>query len=505
MSALFSFYKPLRNQLRKLNLIESLRVIHGYIQHLQFGKPMPSDIETMPFFQRGTNRFDNQVYEWELDTLALELLVNAQYPDAGGATDTLRRWNCFATVTNKLRKFQGHLVSCYPRGSLLVEMHRIAHRQFPWQRCPQLSELGRYYKVLSHPHLDAIVQRKIGLGVQDLYLLGMALLGHFLDDFALDYPPHIEVPNLNQEKLDALLAHIAQPMSALRERTRQVHLVDVNYPYLFNPLQAYPLIRERHTNCESLLAPIPTFLFRRFTEGIYYEINQERGFDAAFREAFQSYVGEVIHRANANGSYAVYPEAEYWVGRERKDTVDWIIADHTAVLFVESKTKRLRLAAKTEICSTTTLEHELDKLADFLLQLYRTIRDYRDGYYPPHIGYDPHRKLYPIVLTLEEWFAFGPKMLDEVDRRLQGKLIEHGLDPDWSQQMPYSIIAASDFEPFLQVVARVGIDSVMAQKTVRPEPWQWVMGVFLRRVFMAECRDTRNLFPEVLDDITVHL
>ena len=137
MPDLFDFYKPLRNHLRKLNLIDSLRVIYAYVQHLQFGQPMPHDIEIMPFFTCATNRFDKNVFEWELDTLVLELLVNASYPDSSVASDTLRRWDCFAGINNKLRRFEHCVAELYPPGSMLVEIHRIAHRQFHWQRRPQ--------------------------------------------------------------------------------------------------------------------------------------------------------------------------------------------------------------------------------------------------------------------------------------------------------------------------------------------------------------------------------
>jgi hypothetical protein len=261
------------------------------------------------------------------------------------------------------------------------------------------------------------------------------------------------------------------------------------------------VIHVDHAGQAYLLTPAPTLLFRRFTEGIYYEVCQEPDFGAAFGNSFQSYVGAAIQRANANGAFRVYAEAEYRVGKERKDTVDWVITDHTATLFIESKTKRLRLKAKTEIRSVAALEGELDKLADFLLQLYKTIRDYQDGHYP-HIPQEPSLEIYPVVLTLEDWFAFGPKIIGEIDRRLHSKLVSQGLDAQWPRQRPYSVVAVEDFEVLLQVVATVGIAPVMRKKIVDPEPRQWLIWNFLWHEFKAECRNKRNLFPEVMDEMT---
>ena len=107
----------------------------------------------------------------------------------------------------------------------------------------------------------------------------------------------------------------------------------------------------------------------------------EQGFDNANGEAFQRHVGEVIGHANTRGQRTVHPEAEYHVRGDRKDSVDWIIEDDGGLLFVESKTKRLRLRAKTEIRSTEALEAELDKMAAFI-QVYKAIADYRAGHYP---------------------------------------------------------------------------------------------------------------------------
>jgi hypothetical protein len=496
----FELYKPLRNHLRQVNLTDSLRVIHAYMQHLQFDQPLPDDIQTLPFFRNAKTRLEKHVLEWELDTLSLELLVNAVYPDSPLPRDTLRRWDCLAGVVNKLKTLEDGLVGLYPSGSGLREIHRIAHRQFPWQRRPNSSSIARYFKIFSQPDLHAIFERTIGLGARELYRFGLVLTGHFLTAFSMEYPPRIEIPDLSRTKLDVLLGRIAQPIDALRRLARERHVVDATYAYLFNPLREYPLARQLLNGREYLLAPIPTFLFHRFTEGVYYEINRETGFADAFGNSFQAYVGEVIKRATAGTALAVYPEAEYWVGKNRKDTADWVVTDDTAALFVECKTKRLRLQAKTDIDSPETLERELAILILSLVQIYKTLRDYQLGYYP-NIPARQNQKIYPVVVTLEEWFAFGPEIIREIDLRLHESLAAEGLDPSVARAMPYSLVSTSDFERLVQVIATAGIDPVLAKKTIDPEPRQWTMEAFLRHAFLGELKSTSFLFPEVMEEI----
>jgi len=160
------------------------------------------------------------------------------------------------------------------------------------------------------------------------------------------------------------------------------------------------------SNRDSLVAPLPTFLVWRFTDGVYYEICQEPEFGSAFGDSFQRHVGEVVRRANTRGTLQVYPEEEYLVGNMRKDSVDWIVTDDTAAIFVECKTKRLKLEAKVEIRSSEALEDELDKLATFITQVYKTILDCQKGYYRT-FTLSSGLSVFPVVLTLEEWYALG--------------------------------------------------------------------------------------------------
>jgi hypothetical protein len=68
----------------------------------------------------------------------------------------------------------------------------------------------------------------------------------------------------------------------------------------------------------ALVVPIPTFLLRRFTEGVYYEICGIDGFSEAFGCSFQNYVGEVLASANQHSGITITPEERYHVGKGRR-------------------------------------------------------------------------------------------------------------------------------------------------------------------------------------------
>src|SRR5713101_10111512 len=92
----------------------------------------------------------------------------------------------------------------------------------------------------------------------------------------------------------------------------------------------------------------PNVAFWRITTGLYYALKDENGFLTAFGQSFQDYVGEVLRHRISNNAMQVLGEAEFQVGRHRKDTVDWIIQQgDEGALFVECKTKRLTWASKS--------------------------------------------------------------------------------------------------------------------------------------------------------------
>jgi len=86
---LFELYKPLRNHLRNLALIESLGAIRAYVQHLQFRTRFPSDIEVPDWFLQAGSNVEKKVFEWELDVLTRELLIHASLLDPIDPRDTL--------------------------------------------------------------------------------------------------------------------------------------------------------------------------------------------------------------------------------------------------------------------------------------------------------------------------------------------------------------------------------------------------------------------------------
>jgi hypothetical protein len=294
----FEWYKPLRNHLRKVCLADSLAVIWSYIQNLQFGTAIASDIEVHGDFLKKTKRIEkiSMVSEWELETLCTELILNAS--EANTCPKTLKTWSWFAGAVNKLKSLENDIYkNLVGKENILVEVHRIAHRQFPWQvGRPNNIFITRYFKIYSHPALAEILYRKLDLATQELFYIGFAFLGVYLDHFSLFYPPQIEIPRITIETLEKFLKHFSLDVTSLRQRLIADQEMNEKFAYAYSSLRAYPLIRMTYQDKDSVACPLPTLFFWRLTNGVYYELYNEEGFAEAFGAAFQGYVGRLSEK-----------------------------------------------------------------------------------------------------------------------------------------------------------------------------------------------------------------
>jgi len=191
---------------------------------------------------------------------------------------------------------------------------------------------------------------------------------------------------------------------------------------------------------------------------------------------------------------------EYHVGKNRKNTIDWIVADNEAALFIESKTKRLIVSAKIAIETEGALDGELTKMADFILQAYKTINDYRENHYP-HYQFKKEVAVYPLIVTLEDWYVFGTKILGLIHEKVVREFEKEGFPLAWLDEMPYSISSVQEFEMLVQIIKEVGINKFMERKLRDKEKSEWSFYPFIRNEFPNESRSIQFLFTDEYEKI----
>ena len=241
-----------------------------------------------------------------------------------------------------------------------------------------------------------------------------------------------------------------------------------------------------------MLCPIPRHLLRRASAGIFFDLVKAANFDNPFGNSFQTYVGEVAKIFCKPPIFSILAEDTYHVGKRKKHGVDWVLSDATGHIFIESKTKRLTVNAKT-LSDTVALDKDLAVMADAISQHYKNIRDALDG----KTRWKPDAlPIFPIILTLEDWFIFSPQVDQMLMKHLARKLAEANIPNQILDEMPYTIASVHEFELGIQVVAQLGIFQVMNKKTSGDQR-RWSFQPFLSSEFKEQMKNVnRYLFED---------
>ena len=498
-------YRKVRTTTRQLRHRESLYVIWAYCQYLQVDEfEIPADIEV-------GNQFLNAeppqaiLAEWTLEQMAREVIRHADEEPRRGRS--LRQWGTVATIANTLRDLEGAIYTQLVGGQRIqLEMMRIAHRQFVWQQHRfNWRPIIRYYKLFNTVEILAHVQLATDLTLDEISLIGMAYLGIFFDQPRATRQIDVQIPGLTQEHVDRFLAFTSLSRNELANRLRAEHALDEGFAYRYSSLREFPLVRISYQGRDEVACPVPTLLFWRITTGLYYTLKDVRGFPTAFGDSFQNYVGEVLRQRITNPQMVVLEEVEYHVGSHRKDSVDWIVQQGgEAALFAECKTKRLTWASKAGLTDLAALEQDIRKLAGAVVQVYKTIADYRAGLYP-HLTFVEGRHVYPAIVTLEDWYFFGFDMPERLEASVRIVMEAAGLPVRWLDEMPYSILSVHEFERAAGVINAVGIHPFISGKVLDPEFKRWGYAAYCNDQYPNEIANLLPLFQDEYDAMFANL
>ena len=479
------FIKPLRNYLRQFECVSFLQAIWNLSNHLEFKKPLPPYLtEANPSGMKKS--LELGFFQWELDTLAREVLVHCDARFGRRVTE----WKHVAVALNKLKQAEEDGASI-DEHNVMSEMTRIAHRQFHWQQGVSHNDLIRTRKIYRSAAMNDVVRSVYGLSAEQVALSGFAALASYFEYFAITdtWPENVtELLNFNPR---SVIDNLTLDLDSIKKSAYEVRSLNLNWAYSFNPLWLHPLISIE--GGKRIICPIPGLLARRMTDGLYFDIagHDVDVLSASMGPAFQTYIGEVLERANG-GRFEINAEQPYGSKRLPKDTVDWIVKDNTASLFIEVKLLRMGRAAKEYLTPDTTVTIQQKKLAKAIGQIYATLKDAMDGAYP-HWKPDGN-PVHPIILTMDNWNLFthsrgelSALVLDELDRR--------GIDHAIIVKHQYVVCTANELEVAIQIMNQVGIHPVMEPLTAG-DRIGWLISGHLRANFSKELASVAALFPE---------
>lgn len=498
MADVYGAWKPLRNYLKRLDVNEALGVIRYYSvrRSLPTKPPVPDDIELHAWVDR-----DNSFLPWELELLAREVIIVSDLDSQ--PAHTLRRANDMASAMTKLKAVENHVESEFiSQKNVLYELSvRLAHRQFKYQtERPSTETIVRYSKIFGHPQVAPILEGKVGLSPQKLYTIGAGTWSLYNQMLGIHHPlEELSITGVTRNDYDCFITYFSKPLSEIKALLAEERPLDEKFSYAYNSMHAYPLIFTQLNSRPTYVCPLPTLLYWRITSGIYYDLVNIQGFDNAFGNAFEEYVGE-IYKATAEESvlnvYAGEPNSPSSPNR-----ADWMIDNSHDVLLIESKTKRLTIDAKTNLLDDSELNKQLGILASAVCQAYLSLKAYKDGAYPnPTFVLPENKKIFVCVTTLERWYIMGDQ-LELLDTIVKQKITESGLNESVLAESPYIVIPVDDMEKVAYLSKAHTFEEIF-QPYLSDDEWRrWEFGNYLNNHFKSELGDYEYIFADEIDHL----
>jgi hypothetical protein len=300
------------------------------------------------------------------------------------------------------------------------------------------------------------------------------------------------VLGINPDSSAAFFRRITSTLEELKAQTAKRQSYDRDWLYVWNPLQATPLVSFDPAFPDRVLCPIPSYLLRRASAGIFFDLVKSTDFNNPFGNSFQSYIGEVIRAFCKPPGFNVLAEKPYNVGKKKLHGADWVVSDKTGHIFIECKTKRLTISSKT-LADAVALDKDLAVMAEAIVQHYKNIRHALGGEskWQPDV-----LPIYPMILTLEDWFIFSPRVDAMLKQHIHQKLHRAGIPLSILDEMPCTIASSHEFELAIQVIAQLTISQVMGKKTANDQR-MWSLLPFIMSDFKEQVRRAqRFLFAE---------
>jgi hypothetical protein len=467
----FELYKPLRNRLRSHNLWSGLGTAWRYFQFLHFDQELPEALMN-PALRLGRAPLHAGLHGHLLELLTRELLLHA---DAHGGKPFDTAALAFGAMRELHRIDDAHWGSYEGRpDNILLQLSRIAHQQFPWQIQPSDADVAHHHALYSHPMVEPLLVEKHGLTGTEVAQLVLLFSEQLLSTpfLTLGFLRKSD-PEIGRAVL-SLAESLSRTAAEQRAELQRLQRHDVNWGFTFNALRATPLLRV--PGAGRLMSPAPTLLIRRLTDGIYYDLVDRAGFGEAIGTAFEHHVGWIARRLGGK-SMRLLPE-ERW-GRPEQRSVDWIVEDQSATLFVECKLARMDFASQTELADEPPIAKGLARMAENVAQLYASLSKGLGGQYPhwKRRGLPVH----PVLVTFYEWFFFGPYMHRELERLLETELERRRVPAALVREHPFTICSASDFAGIMAAAAGEGVNAVLSELHSEKHRQSLVRGV------LAEC------------------
>lgn len=377
------------------------------------------DIDVRPYLrfppEAATTSVRDQysIHKWDIETL-ITLLFSTSNAMRRRGDAVQYRYDEFATLSravNFLRDAENCESGFILNGSnILMEMHRIGHRQFGWQRGIATTErLYRFAYVYTQGGCADYFEEINDLSIHEFLKVGFLLYAQ-LHHFPWSSPAAVKELGVDMPLIEKCLPLFSRSLTEIRKEA--LALIEdaknrghTRIAYLPSPLRQFPIVTDPAS--KKYIAPLPQLVMFRMTAGLYYDI---RGGPASLiteaNRRFEQYAQLVLESFFPR--FIVLPSQRYGPKKARADSPDILIKDGASITaVVECKASKLTYEAQFSENPMEDAHQGYGQLVKGITQIWKFFSHARRGIFSEIPVADG---AFGIVLTMDSWMQASKEL-----------------------------------------------------------------------------------------------
>jgi hypothetical protein len=286
---MYDLYKPFRNQLRKMALRPALEHIWRYQQR--------AAVSGVIKLRTKVDGPDFEIYVWELHLLCREILLHA-----AGDQDTISSHLGLFRMIDHIRRINDGISerTINSGDDAMRGLHTLVHQQARWQYSRDEARMFRAFHIYNDYELAPIFEQATGLSVSAMFLLALAIGGAAKKQAGTNASQDYSAFGVTPEARDIFFKMTGTTLMNIRRNLEALRRDDEGWEFTWNPVEATPLINLDNDQTHLFWCPLPDFLLRRITEGLFYDLGKSKSqfgieFGNEYGRAFERYVSHVLH------------------------------------------------------------------------------------------------------------------------------------------------------------------------------------------------------------------
>lgn len=413
---------------------------------------------------------------WELEALMNELLAIPKKLQTksyrGQRVLNCSEFSTMINLCNALRDLENASdLHALQRHSVMREMHRLAQRQFEWQRgFSSAIKLYRTSFIYGGCNASRFFESHHGIGLEKFTHACFALRALWLQAPWIRRTISLQAIEISGSEIEVVFSIISLPIKSARKMAANSRYGKTHIAYRKSIFRTYPCI-DFGAESRGMCAPIPDLVLRRAALGVFYDVISGGGnIRNEVSARFEEYSGKFFQRIFPND--VIERNVRYKFKKNIIESPDLIVLrDGGIELAVECKATRLGYDAAYSENPIESSPRGYMELAKGVFQLWRFASHCRQGLVT---GVRKEGKFVGLVLTLDPWLSMSGEMQKDVVERAEEFVKEKGIHLLTDDRIPVAFANIDDLETTYRTCSAETFLNAVAE-LAKQERWGWLL------------------------------